>query len=156
MAYFTANYNQEFATSNQVFRIGSGEAITPAPGFTVEKFDDPFGGYIYASLDETAAPKRSAATQMVNTANAYKASWDLAKAATNHQSGGLTDAQWEAKTRDAVRSMEMMRGLYAIFGQLHATANWRRISEELWPFVEGAPSTELGEQAATWAAERGR
>ena len=29
-------------------------------------------------------------------------------------------------------------GLYAIFGQLRATANWRRISEEIWPFVDGA------------------
>ncbi|MGH9273568.1 MAG: ABC1 kinase family protein, partial [Acidimicrobiales bacterium] len=43
-------------------------------------------------------------------------------------------------------------GLYAIFGQLHATANWRRISEELWPFVGGPPSTELGRQAAGWTA----
>jgi hypothetical protein len=47
-------------------------------------------------------------------------------------------------------------GLYAIFGQLHATANWRRISEELWPFVNGTPSTDLGRRAAAWAAERGR
>lgn len=43
-------------------------------------------------------------------------------------------------------------GLYAIFGQLHATANWRRISEELWPFVNGEPSTALGRQAAAWMA----
>jgi predicted unusual protein kinase regulating ubiquinone biosynthesis (AarF/ABC1/UbiB family) len=43
-------------------------------------------------------------------------------------------------------------GLYAIFGQLHATANWRRISEELWPFVGGPPSTDLGRQAAAWTA----
>ena len=46
-------------------------------------------------------------------------------------------------------------GLYAIFGQLHATANWRRISEEIWPFAGGPPSTELGRRAATWAAGRG-
>jgi predicted unusual protein kinase regulating ubiquinone biosynthesis (AarF/ABC1/UbiB family) len=43
-------------------------------------------------------------------------------------------------------------GLYAIFGQLRATANWRRISEELWPFVGGPPSTELGRRAAAWMA----
>jgi predicted unusual protein kinase regulating ubiquinone biosynthesis (AarF/ABC1/UbiB family) len=43
-------------------------------------------------------------------------------------------------------------GLYAIFGQLRATANWRRMSEELWPFVAGPPSTELGRRAATWMA----
>ena len=41
-------------------------------------------------------------------------------------------------------------GLYAIFGQLKATANWRRISEELWPFVGGPPSTPLGQAAAAW------
>jgi predicted unusual protein kinase regulating ubiquinone biosynthesis (AarF/ABC1/UbiB family) len=46
-------------------------------------------------------------------------------------------------------------GLYAILGQLHATANWRRISEELWPFVGRPPSTELGRRAAAWAAARG-
>ncbi len=45
-------------------------------------------------------------------------------------------------------------GLYAIFGQLQATANWRRISEEIWPFVAGPPSTELGRRAAAWAATR--
>ena len=39
-------------------------------------------------------------------------------------------------------------GLYAIFGQLRATANWRRISEEIWPWIEGPPSTELGRRAA--------
>jgi predicted unusual protein kinase regulating ubiquinone biosynthesis (AarF/ABC1/UbiB family) len=43
-------------------------------------------------------------------------------------------------------------GLYAILGQLHATANWRRISEELWPIVSGPPSTELGRRAAAWSA----
>ena len=43
-------------------------------------------------------------------------------------------------------------GLYAIFGQLRATANWRRISEELWPFVGGPPSTELDRKAAAWTA----
>ncbi len=47
-------------------------------------------------------------------------------------------------------------GLYAIFGQLRATANWRRISEEIWPFMEGPPSTDLGRRAAEWAAARGR
>jgi hypothetical protein len=47
-------------------------------------------------------------------------------------------------------------GLYAIFGQLRATANWRRISEELWPIVAGPPTTELGRQAAAWAATRPR
>jgi predicted unusual protein kinase regulating ubiquinone biosynthesis (AarF/ABC1/UbiB family) len=45
-------------------------------------------------------------------------------------------------------------GLYAIFGQLRATANWRRIAEEIWPMVSGPPTTELGRRAAEWAARR--
>ncbi|MFP4512252.1 MAG: ABC1 kinase family protein [Acidimicrobiales bacterium] len=45
-------------------------------------------------------------------------------------------------------------GLYAIFGQIGATANWRRITEELWPFVQGPPSTPMGEAIAAWSARR--
>jgi predicted unusual protein kinase regulating ubiquinone biosynthesis (AarF/ABC1/UbiB family) len=47
-------------------------------------------------------------------------------------------------------------GLYAIFGQIRATANWRRISEEIWPIVGGPPSTDLGREHAAWAAAHGR
>jgi predicted unusual protein kinase regulating ubiquinone biosynthesis (AarF/ABC1/UbiB family) len=43
-------------------------------------------------------------------------------------------------------------GLYAILGQLLATRNWRRIAEELWPFVDGPPSTPLGQEEAAWLA----
>ena len=41
-------------------------------------------------------------------------------------------------------------GLHALLGQLNATANWRKIAEELWPFANGAPSTPLGEREAEW------
>ncbi len=47
-------------------------------------------------------------------------------------------------------------GLYAVLGELGATANWRRIAEELWPWVSGLPSTELGRQEAEWRAVTGR
>ena len=45
-------------------------------------------------------------------------------------------------------------GLYAILGNLGATANWRRIAEELWPFVDGQPSTPLGWEEAGWLSSR--
>ena len=45
-------------------------------------------------------------------------------------------------------------GLYALFGDLQARANWRRIAEELWPFVNRAPSTPMGERIAEWEASR--
>ena len=45
-------------------------------------------------------------------------------------------------------------GLYAIFGQIGATANWRRIAEELWTFADGPPSTPMGEAIAAWIDDR--
>ncbi len=47
-------------------------------------------------------------------------------------------------------------GLHAVLAQLHATANWRRIAEELWPFVNAPPSTALGEHEAEWLASHPR
>lgn len=45
-------------------------------------------------------------------------------------------------------------GLYAVLGELGATANWRRIAGELWPFTLEPPSTELGELDAAYRASR--
>jgi predicted unusual protein kinase regulating ubiquinone biosynthesis (AarF/ABC1/UbiB family) len=45
-------------------------------------------------------------------------------------------------------------GLFALFGDLGARGNWRRIAEELWPFVSGPPSTPMGQEIAAWAAGR--
>jgi len=41
-------------------------------------------------------------------------------------------------------------GLYAIFGEMQATANWRRLAEELWPFTDAPPSTPMGQAIAEW------
>jgi len=46
-------------------------------------------------------------------------------------------------------------GLYALFGELSATADWRRISEEIWPFTQAPPSTPMGMAEAAWRAEKG-
>ena len=43
-------------------------------------------------------------------------------------------------------------GLYAILARLRATANWRRIAEELWPMTSRPPSTPLGRREAAWLA----
>jgi len=45
-------------------------------------------------------------------------------------------------------------GLYAVLGSLNATANWRRIGQELWPFVLGPASTPIGEAEARWEKQR--
>jgi predicted unusual protein kinase regulating ubiquinone biosynthesis (AarF/ABC1/UbiB family) len=45
-------------------------------------------------------------------------------------------------------------GLFAVLGELSATANWRAIVEEIWPFTHGPPSTPMGEAEAAWRARR--
>jgi hypothetical protein len=36
-------------------------------------------------------------------------------------------------------------GLFAVLGELSATADWRAISEEIWPFTRGPAATPMGE-----------
>jgi predicted unusual protein kinase regulating ubiquinone biosynthesis (AarF/ABC1/UbiB family) len=45
-------------------------------------------------------------------------------------------------------------GVFAILGRLHATADWRRITEEIWPWSDAPPSTPMGEAEAAWLARR--
>ena len=47
-------------------------------------------------------------------------------------------------------------GLLALFGQLNATGNWRRVADELWPWVDGPPSTPMGERSMTWRRAQGQ
>jgi predicted unusual protein kinase regulating ubiquinone biosynthesis (AarF/ABC1/UbiB family) len=47
-------------------------------------------------------------------------------------------------------------GLHAVLGRLRAKRNWRRIAFELWPFVEGGPSTPMGEAEAAWLESHSR
>ncbi len=43
-------------------------------------------------------------------------------------------------------------GLFAILGELGATADWRGIAEEIWPFMQAPPGTALGRMEAAWRA----
>ena len=45
-------------------------------------------------------------------------------------------------------------GLFALLGELSATADWRAIAEEIWPFVQAPPSTPMGEAETAWRARR--
>jgi predicted unusual protein kinase regulating ubiquinone biosynthesis (AarF/ABC1/UbiB family) len=45
-------------------------------------------------------------------------------------------------------------GLFGLLGELTATGNWRAVAEEIWPFVQGPPTTPMGESEAPWLARR--
>ena len=63
-------------------------------------------------------------------------------------------AQYATVPRSFVFIQRINLGLYAILGQLQASGNFRRISEELWPMTNAGPSTPMGEQEAQWLATR--
>jgi predicted unusual protein kinase regulating ubiquinone biosynthesis (AarF/ABC1/UbiB family) len=63
-------------------------------------------------------------------------------------------AQYATVPADFVIIQRINLGLYAILGHLGATANYRKIAEELWPMVSGPPSTPMGEAEAAWLAAR--
>jgi predicted unusual protein kinase regulating ubiquinone biosynthesis (AarF/ABC1/UbiB family) len=45
-------------------------------------------------------------------------------------------------------------GLFAVLGELSATADWRAIAEEIWPFTQGPAATPMGVAEAAWRARR--
>jgi predicted unusual protein kinase regulating ubiquinone biosynthesis (AarF/ABC1/UbiB family) len=63
-------------------------------------------------------------------------------------------AQYATVPRSFVFIQRINLGLYAILGQLGASGNFRRISEELWPMTSAPASTPMGELEATWLAGR--
>jgi predicted unusual protein kinase regulating ubiquinone biosynthesis (AarF/ABC1/UbiB family) len=63
-------------------------------------------------------------------------------------------AAYAAIPRSYVILQRINLGLFALLGELSATADWRGIAEEIWPFVQGPPCTPMGESEATWKAAR--
>jgi predicted unusual protein kinase regulating ubiquinone biosynthesis (AarF/ABC1/UbiB family) len=61
-------------------------------------------------------------------------------------------AAYAAIPRSYVVLQRINLGLFAVLGEMKATADWRSIAEEIWPFVQGPPSTPLGEAEARWRA----
>ena len=63
-------------------------------------------------------------------------------------------AAYIAVPRPYVILQRINLGLFAILGELSATADWRAISEEIWPFTHGPAATPMGEAEAAWLARR--
>ncbi len=63
-------------------------------------------------------------------------------------------AAYAAIPRSYVILQRINLGLFALLGELSATADWRGIAEEIWPFVQGPACTPMGEAETTWKAAR--
>ena len=63
-------------------------------------------------------------------------------------------AQYARIPRSYVILQRINLGLFALLGEMHATANWRAIAEEIWPFMQAPPSTAIGVAEQDWLAAR--
>ena len=59
-------------------------------------------------------------------------------------------SQYATVPRAFVFIQRINLGLYALLGELRASGNYRRMAEELWPFVQGPPSTQMAEAEQPW------
>jgi predicted unusual protein kinase regulating ubiquinone biosynthesis (AarF/ABC1/UbiB family) len=63
-------------------------------------------------------------------------------------------AQWARIPRSYVILQRINLGLFALLGEMKATANWRAIAEEIWPFMLAPPSTPMGVAEQPWLAAK--
>ncbi|HEY7627574.1 MAG TPA: AarF/ABC1/UbiB kinase family protein [Ilumatobacteraceae bacterium] len=63
-------------------------------------------------------------------------------------------SQYATVPRAFVFIQRINLGLYALLGELGATGNYRRMAEELWPFVQGPPSTPMADAEQPWLRMR--
>ena len=116
--------------------------LAPGLPFTDDQVEDYFGHfYDFIKESETLTMTEEFASETVRRMfDAGGAHADITKAANVPPS--------------FVIIQRINLGLYALLGRLEATANWREIANELWPFVDGPPSTDLGRAEQAWLATR--
>jgi predicted unusual protein kinase regulating ubiquinone biosynthesis (AarF/ABC1/UbiB family) len=63
-------------------------------------------------------------------------------------------AQYARIPRSYVVLQRINLGLFALLGDMKATANWRAIAEEIWPFMLAPPTTPIGHAELPWLTSR--
>lgn len=120
---------------------GAGLLLPGAP-YSTEELMDYFGYFYYPVLqDETFTYTRSYARE------ALKRTFDPAGEHTEMM-------KWFNLPPAFVVLNRIQWGLNAVLASLDASANWRAISDELWPFVDSGPRTPMGKLEQAWLAGR--
>ncbi|MBX3314659.1 MAG: AarF/ABC1/UbiB kinase family protein [Actinobacteria bacterium] len=118
--------------------------IKPGLDFTDEQVERYFGHfYEFVRDDEVRTFDHEYASEMV--ARFFD---------TSSEHGEIMKAANVPKSMVIIQRINL--GLMAILGDLRSTARWRRIAEEIWPWVDAPPATELGRAEAEWRERTGR
>lgn len=141
----------EAMLTNIVLRPDAAEFRRTVERLGLLKPDAPFG-------DHEVAEYFSHFYEFVREPGPYAITSEYASSTVRHMfdpSGPYAEIRKAANVPpDFVIIQRINLGLYAIFGELNATADWRRIAEEIWPWVDGPPSTPMGEEIVGWTKLR--
>ena len=122
--------------------VESAGLLLPGAPYSTEQIMDYFGYFYHPVLES----KPFTYTRQY-AREALKRTFDLAGEHTEMM-------KWFNLPPEFVVLNRIQWGLNAVLATLDATANWRAISEELWPWTEGPPSTPLGVAEAEWETTR--
>jgi len=116
MQSFQSNFSLHYVDQMQVFRVGSGEEMNPGPEYEILTFSDPITGHQYGTMrkkagyDEAAGDFKPPPVQMIEELNVSKARW-LTLSENDRERESL-----EQRMNDRVESLNILRGLYQVFG----------------------------------------
>jgi hypothetical protein len=137
MALFRVNYDLDYAKANQIYKLGSGEAFTVAPGYHIVEVPDVTTGHRYAAIEKDGAPYNSTgAIRMIDIANQYLVmvrdpatcplpdyvffqGYSCMPADQANNPALLEDRRkyWTEIFQDSIRDLGLQRGMYSIFGK---------------------------------------
>jgi hypothetical protein len=116
MSEFRSLYSLRFADRHQVFRVGSGDEVTPTPGMKVATCQDPVGGHIYGTVyDPTIkATNQTTAYTLISKCQTLADSY-----ATLKQTAPDTNSFFTVRRdlNDSVEWLNFLRGLYDLYGR---------------------------------------
>jgi hypothetical protein len=116
MAEFQSNFSQSWNDTVRVWCVGCGESFTPGAGTTPVIVTDPLSGKQYGALDYMDG-RYSPATELIRQTQKLIDAYNLALAAPpDAQDRQYYINRARARLQDQVELMDLIRGLYDVYG----------------------------------------
>ncbi len=118
MAWLNANYDNSFNDGAKIWLKGSGEAIELPAGADVVEFENPFNNRIYvATRPSGPTAAEPVGWTMLTTANDLAQRYNQAAANPNTAASTLEYQKW--RVTNITENIEVVRGLYDMYGYLY-------------------------------------
>lgn len=115
MSEFRSLYSLRFADRQQVFRMGTGEEVTPGAGLEVASCADPVGGHVYGTIRDPLVADRDEGSAL-KTIERCQAEADAYVALRDSAPNSSQTFQARARLSETVEWLNFLRGLYGVFG----------------------------------------